>query len=456
MNETLPERIAKYQVDSLLGRGAMGIVYKAYDSQIERWVAIKVLHDNLKSTEDRTHAEKRFLHEAKAAARCHHPNITTVFDFGYDHQPYIVMEYLEGTELKVLLRQSQVLPVSRATKICTEILAALAHAHEKKIVHRDIKPANIVLLKNGQVKVTDFGVAHMEQTGSSSQGFVMGTPVYMSPEGLAGEATDSRSDLYSVAVLYYELLTQCRPNPETTLEQNLDLLNDLSGLSEQSITDLKGVLRKALNKAPNNRFQTADEFAAALKTIEEFNSAREETFAPLEPLDNTIEEDLSDLTSKLWNQKLLSNVETSLARHIGPLAKHLVRKTCNTSGSLDELLSELSMHIPSEKERSQFMRSLVENCQEPTPKLAPIVSKPITVEPQLGDQDSLKTQKRLTAKVETDLKRLLAFYLGPLAGRMIVRHSQRSSSLPDLIVSLSRQIPNPSERRQFIKQANVL
>ncbi|RLU03019.1 MAG: serine/threonine protein kinase, partial [Ketobacter sp.] len=348
-----PQRIAKYDIERILGSGAMGVVYKAQDSQIERTVAIKVLHEHLRQGEHGADLEVRFLQEAKAAARCLHPNIVTIFDFGSDGAPYIVMEFVEGIELKAHLRSDTFISLPSATDICIQVLEALGHAHEKGIVHRDIKPANIILLENGTVKVSDFGVARLDTSELTSTGFMVGTPNYMSPEGLQGHQVDTRSDLYSVGVLFYELLTRDRPSRDLSLAQNLEKLNSARHLSSQSIRSIKPILERALQPDAKQRFQSSAQFITQLKSIEDMDLTLATTAHFPKP-DNYRPDkyvaqapaEANAFSSSQWSDDLLQSLEHSLARFVGPMAKLLVRKNSRSASNLDQLMANLTRHIP--------------------------------------------------------------------------------------------------------------
>ncbi|MCK5120405.1 MAG: serine/threonine protein kinase, partial [Methylococcales bacterium] len=203
-----PKKIDKYSIHSVLGHGAMGVVYKGYDKEIDRHVAIKVLHPHLLSGEMGDELEQRFKNEVKAAAKCLHPNIVTIFDCGVSNgSPYMVMEYVQGIDLREILKSQQKFSLAQTIGMTCNVLDALYAAHEMGIVHRDIKPANILLLDTGVVKVTDFGVARIDSSDLTQIGDVIGTPSYMSPEAKAGALVDNRSDLYSAALVLFELLT---------------------------------------------------------------------------------------------------------------------------------------------------------------------------------------------------------------------------------------------------------
>jgi serine/threonine protein kinase len=182
---TLPPRIGRYRVTGMLGRGAMGVVYRAHDAAIDREVAIKTIHRRLLRGEEGAEWLERFRREVRAAGRCVHPNIVTVFEYGEEAgAPYIVMEYVQGRELRSYLKDRQPLPLANAVAIVIQMLQALGQAHAAGVVHRDIKPANIILLADGQVKITDFGIARLEASSNMTQdGMTVGTP------GLHGTGT---------------------------------------------------------------------------------------------------------------------------------------------------------------------------------------------------------------------------------------------------------------------------
>src|SRR5579875_1915116 len=212
MSEHLPERIGRYRIDRVLGHGAMGIVYKAHDPEIDRDVAVKLLRADLLDGEDRTEMLARFRREAQAAGRCVHPNIVSLFDYAlYDGTPYLVMEYVRGASLARLLENGARLNPEQASTIMLQILDALACAHALGVVHRDVKPANILLSEGARVKVADFGISRLQGSTLTQSESLVGTPSYMSPEQCRGDEVDPRSDLFSAGVILFELLAGERP-----------------------------------------------------------------------------------------------------------------------------------------------------------------------------------------------------------------------------------------------------
>jgi len=202
-----PAKIGKYDIQSVLGKGAMGVVYKAFDPGIERVVAIKTVRKDLVEQ-----SMARFKNEAVAAGRLLHPNIVSVYEYGEDDaNAFIVMEFVEGTGLREYLNRGANFDLGQIAAMMTQLLQALDFAHERGVVHRDVKPANLILTKNGALKVADFGIARIDTSNLTTMGMVMGTPSYMSPEQCQGQTVDRRSDLFSAAVVLYELLSGEKP-----------------------------------------------------------------------------------------------------------------------------------------------------------------------------------------------------------------------------------------------------
>ena len=266
--------IGKYQLRRQLGRGAMGVVYEAFDTVIERAVALKLLRTDVFAAEQLADVRARFKREAHSAGKLSHPNIVTIFDYGeHDGSPYIVMDLMSGQELARKLEAGARLPVPEAVRIISELLAALSYAHESGVVHRDIKPSNLFLLRDGTLKVVDFGVARIESSELTETGAILGTPAYMSPEQFLGLPVDGRSDLFSVGVILYHLLTGDRPfsgSPTTIMQKVLrqDPIEP-TALNPTLAADWDTVIKRALAKKPEQRFQSARQFADAIRFVME-------------------------------------------------------------------------------------------------------------------------------------------------------------------------------------------
>jgi len=268
------EKVGRYQVRELLGEGAMAKVFKAYDPDIDRELAIKFLKSQLRGDSE---YHIRFLREAKGAGVLSHPNIVTVYDVGDDGgHPYIAMELIEGGSLADLLQTKKLLPVKTVVEVVIQLVKALDYAHKKGIVHRDVKPGNIMMIRDTTtIKVADFGICRIDQseaTQATQAGSVLGTPNYMSPEQVLGEKVDSRSDLFSAGVVLYQLLTGHLPFDGETL---ISVAYKITKTEPPSIDkerpdiplSLRRIVERSLKKQPEKRFQTGEEFAAALAGV---------------------------------------------------------------------------------------------------------------------------------------------------------------------------------------------
>ncbi|MFJ5048186.1 protein kinase [Streptomyces sp. NPDC088719] len=283
----------RYQLRDLLGEGGMASVYLAYDSALDRQVAIKTLHTELGREQS---FRERFRREAQAVAKLQHTNIVSVFDTGEDElggalMPYIVMEYVEGQPLGSVLaadiRAHGAMPADKALKVTADVLAALETSHEMGLVHRDIKPGNVMMTKRGIVKVMDFGIARAMQSGVTSMtqtGMVVGTPQYLSPEQALGRGVDARSDLYSVGIMLFQLLTGRIPfdadSPLAIAYAHVQEEPVAPSSINRSVTPaMDALVARALKKNPNERFPSAaamrDEIARVL------NASGGQTGAPM-------------------------------------------------------------------------------------------------------------------------------------------------------------------------------
>ena len=263
--------LGRYELVAELGRGAMGTVYKAFDPLLERTIAIKTI--NVSGNEpERAEYEARFYQEAKTAGRLNHPNIVTVYDIGVStDMPYLAMELLEGYELVRLLAGGRSLPVAHALDIAAQAADGLAYAHAQGVVHRDIKPANIMVTPEGLVKIADFGIARRRSDESGGDhATVLGSPRYMSPEQALRKRAEQRSDIFSLGVVFYEMVTGTPPFTGTDLHaivfQIVNLLPAAPSTVRSDIplgVDL--IVAKALAKAPGDRYSSARELAQDLR-----------------------------------------------------------------------------------------------------------------------------------------------------------------------------------------------
>jgi len=270
-NQPKISQYGRYEILSELGRGAMGVVYRAHDPQIDRLIALKVLREDRVTSNDLV---QRFVKEAKAIGRLSHPGIVTVYDVGQDHGTiFIAMEFLEGTPLNEVI-QSKTLTVEESVDLGIQVADALDYAHSHGIVHRDIKSTNIILGPSGRAKITDFGIAHVEDPSATQQtqaGEILGTPVYMSPEQVMSKPVDGRSDLYSLGIILYELTTGHRPFRGDNLASifraiTQDTPDPPATAAPGTPKPLSDTIVKSLSKDPEGRFQTGKAMAEALRS----------------------------------------------------------------------------------------------------------------------------------------------------------------------------------------------
>ena len=269
-----PAQLGRYVIQSELGRGAMGVVYKALDCVLERPVAVKTVNISL----EREHADKyeqRFYQEARAAGGLNHPNIVTIHDVGKAGEVvFMAMEYIEGVELRTLIGEGRPLRVPQALSIAAQVAEGLAYAHQRGVVHRDIKPANIMVVANGPVKITDFGIARMRGTGDLTQtGMLLGSPKYMSPEQVIGKRADHRSDIFSLGVIIYEMLCGAAPfngeNVTALMYQIVNFVPPAPSSVNDAVPQLADyIIAKMLAKPLEERYQDAAEVARDLRDCE--------------------------------------------------------------------------------------------------------------------------------------------------------------------------------------------
>jgi serine/threonine-protein kinase len=278
-------QLGRYEILAELGQGSMGVVYKARDPALDRVVAIKTINLNLPKDELAEY-EARFYQEARAAGGLNHPNIVTIYDIGKSERvAYMAMEFLEGEELRAILTPGQPLPIIQALDVALQVAEGLHYAHGRHIVHRDIKPANIMVVGNGLVKITDFGIARMRTNEVKTMtGMILGSPKYMSPEQVAGKRADHRADLFSLGVVLYEMVTGQTPFQGDSIHGIMyQILNSTPPAPSQRNPDLPEIvdliIAKALNKNMEERYQSARDLVKDLQDCKEMLQGRAATAA---------------------------------------------------------------------------------------------------------------------------------------------------------------------------------
>ncbi len=447
-----PPSIGKYRVDGIIGRGAVGIVYRGYDTVISRPVAIKTLrHEVLETVDDKNGLLARFSSEARSAGRCQHPNIVTVFDYvEQDDTPFIVMEYVAAGTLEAVTRTGTLLPLHQVGEILVQLLSALGHAHEKGVVHRDIKPANILCPAATSIKVTDFGVARLQDLGLTQAGKgTLGTPNYMSPELFLGREVDGRSDLFAAGVVLFELLAGAKPFTANDMPELMrKLLNQppqsLGSFRPELSGHLDAVLVRALARNPTDRFQTADEFSEALVDA----VGRTEADKNVKPVDlsriprraTSDQSDSRGMLNRTMAEKLMpgtiGNLERSLARSLGPIARLAISRASSETTDADMFLTRLTSLIPESAEAKRF-RETAENWLREDQGIA-----------------GAQLDAVIPTQVVKETIELLRPMIGPMAKVIAEREAKTAVGVEDYYEHVARAIKNPQDQEKFLAQTS--
>lgn len=278
-------RLGKYELHQLLGEGAMGIVWKAYDTVLRRYVALKLLSSSFRKTTD---MQERFLREARAAGAIQHANIVTVYDLGEaEGQLYIAMELVEGRDLSDMIALRDPLALERKLDITIEVLAGLQFAHQRGVIHRDVKPSNVRVMPDGRIKIMDFGIARLQKADATGSGAIVGTPTYMAPEQITNGAITPATDVFSVGCMLYELLCYQRPFEAESVHGVLYQVlttepRPLRTVAPSIPAALERVVAKAMNKVPHERYESAGQMMSMLQQIRAaLSGADEEATQPL-------------------------------------------------------------------------------------------------------------------------------------------------------------------------------
>ena len=441
-----PVSIGRYQVLGVLGRGAMGIVYKAHDPVIGRNVAIKVVRIDAVSDAERAEAIDRFRVEVQAAGRCSHPGIVSVYDFlDQDGDPAIVMELVEGSSLHAVLRD----PARRAAidpaGIVAQVLAALGYAHSLGIIHRDVKPANILLTAAGLVKIADFGIARLSGPAATQTSAMLGTPSYMAPEQLTGDAVDARADLFAVGAIFYEMLVGRPPFAGRSMPDTLARLGspepaDMSPVLAGAGYAYAEVLRRALSKDRTQRFQRAEDFAAALLGTGSHDALLDAQATVVRPAGSLV------APARGWDTVWLQRVEQQLAQVVGPMARVLVTRAAQEASGPEELLAAVTQTMPNAADRSAFLRAVGGGRVEPSVGSGRTLDRgTATGGSQLRAPRTLGGPVNVSPEASAAAVAALVQFVGPIA-RVLVRDAAAgATSGRDFIERLCAHVTKPDD-----------
>ncbi len=303
-------KLGRYKINGVLGKGAMGLVYDGVDPTLNRRVAIKTIQTTNLDEATAKHYAMRFKREVRAVAKVSHPNIVQVYDFGTEGDlAYIVMEYIQGKELKDAFDANNRFDLATIFRIIDQLLGALERAHDAGVIHRDIKPANVMLDAKGNVKLADFGVARVTDPDAEGEktrvGTVIGTPSYMSPEQTQGQPIDNRTDLFSIGVMFYQLLTGKKPFEGTGFALQKKIIQDDPVWPSQLIEvppTFDRVVSRALAKEPADRYPSAKKFAEDLKRLAEGKEPEAPAIAPAARPGTPAAVAPSEAEKEFWNE----------------------------------------------------------------------------------------------------------------------------------------------------------
>jgi serine/threonine-protein kinase len=449
-----PSRLGKYEIQGVLGKGAMGIVYKAHDPHIERTVALKTVRKDLIDADLAQSFLARFQNEARAAGRLHHPNIVGIYEYGEaDNIAYIVMEYVDGIGLREYLNRKARFELPQIVAILAQLLEALDFAHSQGVVHRDIKPANLILTSAGALKVADFGIARVDASNMTMTGMVLGTPSYMAPEQCQGLPSDHRADLFSVGCVFYELLTGVKPFDGSIESITYRICHEQARPPSQ-ISPLQlppavdGLIATALAKRPEDRFQHARafQFALRLAVADALPTSGGETTVV----------NLADVPLQAgghaWDDASLATAERQLVKHVGPMARIFVRQAAAQAHDSRELYALLAEHIDDVDERGRFRRLAGADASGARTAATSAVARSgsrVSTRSATVSTGTRPPRALDQALIDRTTARL-AVFMGPIA-RVVARKAAQQARDGDEFVRLVADHLGTQERETFIR-----
>lgn len=480
----LPERLGKYPITDVLGKGAMGIVYRGHDPVIKRPVAIKTIRKELIEDDDKAeHLSSRFRREAQAAGALSHPGIVAVYEYGEDPQyAYIAMEYVEGNSLREYLSRGAEFDERDTVSIMAQLLDALDYAHQHAVWHRDVKPANLIVMSNGRIKLTDFGIARIESADRTRADVIMGTPGYIAPELYLGGPVDHRIDIFAAGVLFYHLLARRAPFQGRTEAVMHDVCyHDPPPPSQVDPShrwpQYDAVVARALAKAPADRYASAGAFRAAIlaEYAQPLASALSETTiittiarpiavdpslsapsaprgAPAATLGGGSAGSAPATSTPPptgWSATVLAGVEVELARFIGPVAKVLVKRAAREHKQLDVLVGALAQSLERPGDRQAFARAVTgSSTAMPVGPETPVPGPAATA-------GATASGPPPTAAELEHATRLLTGYIGPIARVVAKRALAHGGSRHDFLNEVARALDSDDQRERFLRDAAV-
>ena len=441
MGENL-QMIGKYQVKSLLGEGGIGVVYEGYDPDIQRRVAIKVLHPHLISGKAGEELLARFKREAISAARCIHPNVVTILEYGqHEDQPFIIMEYVNGVSvhrlIKHRLKHGRGISLRRSLSIISQLLGALHTAHGLNIVHRDVKASNVLIVsKSGRIKLTDFGMARlMENSDLTMIGSFMGTPRYMAPELRFGLEADCRADVFSAARLFLELLKmvpESSPFQQSRLPEIVDMPpGNRIDYSATYPTVLIPVVTRGLQVDREKRYQTVLEFMQAIR--QELPNLQQKAAPSTRQVASVAKETAPDVApgeDESVSKDELDSMAILLTDIVGPSATLIMDEYKNRNTSANNLAIEISKEIPQQEKRAEFLTRW---------KMMGVSRRTLINKDELNSMTNLLTD-----------------IVGPSATLIMEEHETKSASANNLAIEISKEIPEQEKQEEFLRRWEMM
>jgi eukaryotic-like serine/threonine-protein kinase len=461
-----PRSLGKYPLLGVIGKGSMGILYRSVDPHIKRQVALKTIRRDLLEQAQTENFSARFRVEAQAAGGLAHPGIVSVYEYGEeDAYAYIAMEFIEGRSLRECFEQKMPFSIGQVVSILSQLLEALQYAHDRGVWHRDIKPANILVMTDGRVKVTDFGIARIESSMLTQVGAIMGTPGFIAPEMYLGDTFDSRVDLFAAGVVLYQLLAGTPPFLGTAEKVMFKVCYEtpvppsVAGRLP-SLQAFDAVVMQALARKPDDRFTSAIQFRAALLEAQAHigNSGNsDETIIQPRPETAGVGKDptssrpppsTNTLVEGGWNMDELSKLEKRLARHLGPIARVMVRRAAKETTDIVVLTQLLASKIALTAEREAFLKGA---------GLAPMGTQPaayskMSLEAKSGTHPTTfpAAQRPLSQEDIARASKLLMAYMGPIAPVLARRAAKPDTTREQFIAALASHLRDDAARARFL------